>query len=182
MVDPSVLAITAPRPTGSRTTPAGGAARVAEADDPPIDVETTEDGAADHDRTAAEPEPRSTHTSVDSVLADAMTIDGATCAALVDKRSGMTLAAVGRPADFDVEVAAAGMSVVMQAQERTLRQLRTADTVEDLLVTLGDHYQFARPVGSGAADVFLYLVVDRAFGNLAMARLRLTALTATLRL
>nr|WP_040766645.1 hypothetical protein [Tsukamurella sp. 1534] len=109
-------------------------------------------------------------------LQEAMSIEGALGVALVDSSSGMALATAGDPAGFNLEVAAAGNSALVQAMSRTLGDLDLDDHIEDILITLGTQYQIVRPIRQGAEGLFLYLVLDRARANLAMARFRLTKL------
>ena len=115
-------------------------------------------------------------TEFNESLNEAMTIDGALGVALVDASSGMALATAGDPAEFNLEVAAAGNSALVQAMSRTLGDLDLDDHIEDILITLGTQYQIVRPINQGTDDLFLYLVLDRSRANLAMARFRLTKL------
>ncbi|MFJ7995920.1 hypothetical protein ACIQ7D_01875 [Streptomyces sp. NPDC096310] len=109
--------------------------------------------------------------SADVALKDAMMIEGAMGAALVDYTSGMALGTLGGSRDLDLAVAAAGNTDVVRAKMRTLETLGIRDAIEDILITLGSQYHVIRPL-SGSADqgLFLYLVLDRARANLAMAR------------
>jgi hypothetical protein len=93
--------------------------------------------------------------------------DGAMCAALVDADSGMMLGSAG--AGLDLELAAAGNTEVVRAKLKTMQILGLADTLEDILITLGRQYHIIRPL-QAKAGIFLYLVLDKAKANLAMAR------------
>lgn len=123
-----------------------------------------------------EPKDPGDMTEFNESLNEAMTIDGALGVALVDASSGMALATAGNPAEFNLEVAAAGNSALVQAMSRTLGDLDLDDHIEDILITLGTQYQIVRPINQGTDDLFLYLVLDRSRANLAMARFRLTKL------
>ncbi|WP_244967685.1 roadblock/LC7 domain-containing protein [Tsukamurella tyrosinosolvens] len=123
-----------------------------------------------------EPKEPGDMTEFNESLQEAMTIDGALGVALVDASSGMALATAGDPAEFNLEVAAAGNSALVQAMGRTLGDLDLDDHIEDILITLGTQYQIVRPINQGTDDLFLYLVLDRSRANLAMARFRLTKL------
>lgn len=107
-----------------------------------------------------------------TALKSAMQIDGALGVALVDSASGMALGTAGNPVDLDLEVAAAGNSNVVQAKLRTMKDLGLDQTIEDILITLDKQYHIIRPLDR-QNQLFLYLVLDRARANLAMARFKL---------
>lgn len=94
-------------------------------------------------------------------------VDGALCAALVDANSGMLLGKVGTGMDLDL--AAAGNTEVVRAKLKTMKSLNLNDSIEDMLITLGKQYHIIRPVAS-KAGLFLYIVLDKARANLALAR------------
>ena len=101
----------------------------------------------------------------------AMTIDGALAVALVDYRSGMCLAQAG--GGLDLDLAAAGNTQVVRAKLQTMQALGIRKGMEDILITLADQYHLIRMVPN-ADGLFLYLVLDRHKGNLALARYKLT--------
>ncbi len=96
-----------------------------------------------------------------------MTIDGAQAVALVDSNSGMLLGDAG--SGVDMEVAAAGNTEVIRAKMKTAKALNLNDTIEDILITLGQAYHIMRPVAA-QEGLFLYLVLHRNKANLALAR------------
>jgi len=108
----------------------------------------------------------------------AMTIDGATAAALVDYRSGMCLAQAGGGVNLDL--AAAGNTEVVRAKLKTMEALGLRRGIEDILITLGDQYHLIRLVPNNLG-LFLYLVLDKAKGNLALARYKLTDIERSLK-
>jgi hypothetical protein len=105
--------------------------------------------------------------TVNESLNGLLKADGAMCAALVDSNSGMMLGGVGT--GLDLELAAAGNTEVMRAKLKTMKSLGLNDGIEDILITLGKQYHIVRPVVA-KNGIFIYLVLDRAKANLAMAR------------
>lgn len=101
-----------------------------------------------------------------------MNIDGSLGVSLVDWESGMSLGAIGGGKYLDLDVAAAGNTEVIRAKMRTMESLRLDDTIEDILITLTKQYHLIRLLKSSRNDqgLFLYLVLDRAKANLALAR------------
>lgn len=108
----------------------------------------------------------------------AMTIDGATAVALVDYRSGMCLAQAG--GGMNLDLAAAGNTEVVRAKLKTMESLGLRRGIEDILITLGDQYHLIRLVPNNLG-LFLYLVLDKAKGNLALARYKLTDIERSLK-
>jgi hypothetical protein len=112
-------------------------------------------------------------------MEQAMTIDGAMAAALVDHRSGMCLAKAGTA--INLELAAAGNTQVVRAKLSTVEQLGLRRGIEDILITLTDQYHLIRLVPNHQG-LFLYLVLDKAKGNLALARYKLTEIERNIKL
>jgi hypothetical protein len=109
---------------------------------------------------------------IETALKEAMSIEGALGAALVDWDSGMPLGTLGGGKYLDLDLAAAGNTEVVKAKMRTLESLRLNDQVEDILITLTKQYHLIRLLKStaGAQMLFFYLVLDRPKANLALAR------------
>ena len=110
-------------------------------------------------------------------LKSILTIDGALGCALVDIDSGMTLGTAG--GGINLEVAAAGNTEVIRAKMRVAKQLGLEGTIEDMLITLATQYHLIRPLAS-RKGLFLYVVIDRSKGNLAMARFKLSEIESQL--
>ncbi|GAA2949136.1 hypothetical protein [Streptomyces enissocaesilis] len=122
--------------------------------------------------------------NTETVLKEAMTgIEGTLGVALVDYTSGMALGTLGGGKDLDLTVAAAGNTDVVRAKVRTMEHLGLKDEIEDILITLGGQYHLIRLLkGRGTNGLFLYLALDKARANLAMARHQLRRIEAELEL
>jgi hypothetical protein len=107
-------------------------------------------------------------------LARIMQVDGAVGACIVDSNSGMMLGAEGGGI-INLEVAAAGNTEVVRSKRKTMRNLNLKDAIEDILITLHNQYHLIRPLSSNDA-LFIYLVLDKSKGNLAMARHQLAGI------
>ena len=121
---------------------------------------------------------------IDECLLEAMRLPGARGAALVDWTSGLALGTVGESPGGDHETTAAETAELarLAAEQRAFAPGgrhggRTADRsppVEDLIVSNRDSYHVLRFVPTTFdSSVFLHLWLDRADGNLALARIRL---------
>jgi hypothetical protein len=108
-------------------------------------------------------------------LARIMQVDGAVGACIVDSNSGMMLGAEGGAGIINLEVAAAGNTEVVRAKRKTMRNLGLKDVIEDILITLHSQYHLIRPLASNDA-LFIYLVLDKSKGNLAMSRHQLASI------
>jgi hypothetical protein len=104
-------------------------------------------------------------------LDEIMKIDGAQCAAVVDSSSGMMLGDAG--SGVDMEIAAAGNTEVVRAKLKTIKALGLNDSIEDMLITLGSAYHIIRPMAA-EPGIFVYVVLDKARSNLALARRKIT--------
>jgi hypothetical protein len=124
------------------------------------------------DSRQSEKRERQDRVNIETALKEAMAIDGATGASLVDWDSGMSLGALGGGKYLDLDVAAAGNTEVIRAKMRTMESLRLDDTIEDILITLNKQYHLIRLLKNSRDEqgLFLYLVLDRQKANLALAR------------
>ncbi len=111
---------------------------------------------------AAAPADLPSTPEVQGVLHEAMQIQGALGAAMVDSATGMSLAS-------------AGVATFVPEKMRAMAALGIEDRTEDVLITVGKHYHLIQLLGS-EQKTFLYLVLDRESSNLGTARRRLAAL------
>jgi hypothetical protein len=93
----------------------------------------------------------------------------------VDSNSGMMLGAESRNCPLNLEVASAGNTEVVRAKRKTMKALNLKDNIEDILITLHGQYHLIRPLGSNDA-LFIYVVLDKSRGNLALARHHLVSI------
>ncbi|MDJ0613114.1 MAG: hypothetical protein QNJ29_05515 [Rhizobiaceae bacterium] len=117
--------------------------------------------------------------SVDESMKELLTIDGAAAVAVVDSDSGMVLGKEGNA--FDLDLAAAGNTEVVKAKLNTMKSLGLADSINDILITLSSQYHIITPL-PGKATVFMYLVLDKAKSNLALARIKTQDCAAALKI
>ncbi|MFE1929211.1 hypothetical protein [Streptomyces sp. NPDC056669] len=131
---------------------------------------------------------------IDECLLEAMTVNGARGAAVIEWTSGLALGMVGEVRDEDPEATAAETAELarMAAEQRAFAALGPGgakggsgsgadadDTdgepaVEDIIVTTRTCYHLLRFVDTAFdSGVFFYLWLDRREGNLALARMRL---------
>ncbi|MFD7689831.1 hypothetical protein [Streptomyces sp. NPDC059781] len=120
---------------------------------------------------------------IDESLLEAMRLPGARGALVVDWISGLALGAVGEAPGEDAEATAAETAELARLAMES-GTLAPADgggagtgkepPVDDLILTTADAYHLLRfVVTTFDSTVFLYLWLDRAEGNLALARIRL---------
>jgi len=108
-------------------------------------------------------------------LKECIAIDGAIAVALFDFESGMPIATEQSNAKaLDLEVAAAGNTNVLRAKYATMKELGIDEAIEDILITLETQIHMIRPATSESGQgLIVYLVLDKAKSNLAMARIKL---------
>lgn len=119
--------------------------------------------------------------NVKDSLNSAMTLSGAIAVALVDLDSGMALGTSGGGDDFNIEVAAAANTEVVRAKLNAMEMLGLQTNIEDVLITLGNQYHIVRPAKIGSSQLFLYIALDKAKANLALARHKVNEIVASLK-
>ncbi|BBM87326.1 serine/threonine protein kinase [Candidatus Uabimicrobium amorphum] len=104
-------------------------------------------------------------------LQEAMSIEGALAAALVDMSSTKVIGDLGN-ANFDVRAAALGNIKVVQAKYEVVQHLELQEQIEDILITLDTQYHLIRTFRKNP-NILLYLVLDKSKINLTLARRQL---------
>ncbi|MBL9102279.1 MAG: DUF4388 domain-containing protein [Myxococcales bacterium] len=167
---PAQTAAAPPEPAPVRAPPAASPTippdAVAEPDPQPSTIDTRQIG-------------EKTMANIDKTMEEAMKIDGALGIALADYESGLCLGTAGGGARLNLEVAAAGNCQVVKAKMNTMAELGIRGQIQDILITLDDQIHLIRPLRK-YDNLFIYLAIDKAKGNLGMARHRLTKIESEL--
>jgi len=122
---------------------------------------------------AAEPAPEpivlaaEDRQSLQSVLEELLVFDGSIGVALVDGQSGMVLGEAGSASSLGLS--AAGASVILRSRLETNKVLGRSEQIADVLITLSSQVQIIHPLAENA-NLFLFLIGDKAKSSLAMAR------------
>lgn len=104
-------------------------------------------------------------------------VSGFLGAAVVNRASGVAVRAASDKLDMDL--VASGNADFLRAKIELLEQLVLDADIEDILISLTHWFCIIRPLN---ASLFLYVVLDRTEGNLAMARREVTNAVASLML
>lgn len=105
--------------------------------------------------------------NIEKSLQELMSVDGAMATCIVDYMSGMMLGSSG--SGIDLELAAAGNSQVVRAKMETMKSLNISGDINDILITLDNQIHIIKPTLKHDG-LFIYLVLDKAKSNLALAR------------
>jgi hypothetical protein len=109
--------------------------------------------------------------SLEEVLEKLLSFDGAMCVAVVDSQTGMILGKAG--SGVEIELAAAGASVILRARLASTKALGNNEKIDDVLITLTSTVQIIHPLPANPS-IFTYLIGDKAKASLAMARYKAT--------
>jgi predicted regulator of Ras-like GTPase activity (Roadblock/LC7/MglB family) len=109
--------------------------------------------------------------SLEEVLEKLLSFDGAMCVALVDSETGMILGQAG--SGIEIDLAAAGASVILRARLASTKALGTDEKIDDLLISLTTQVQIIHPLPRNPS-IFIYLIGDKSKASLAMARYKAT--------
>ncbi len=115
---------------------------------------------------------RSDLAMVEQMLLAAVSIEGALGASLIDWTTSTTLGSNNPTGLLDVVLAGGLNCEVVRAKMRTMEALGIRGGIEDILISLDEQYHLICPL-KRTPHLFLYLVLDRSRGNLALARMKL---------
>lgn len=104
---------------------------------------------------------------INQALEELMAIDGAVAVSIVDSNNGFMLGAQGK--DLDLEYASAGNTELYHAKQKIMKNLGIQEKIEDFLITMDTQYHILRPVHH-LNGVFIYFVLSKSKGTLALAR------------
>ena len=113
--------------------------------------------------------PVDTRPSLEVVLEKLLSFDGALCVAVVDSETGMILGKAG--SGVEIDLAAAGASVILRARLASIKALGGDESIEDVLISLTSQVQIIHPLPRNPT-IFTYLIGDKAKSSLAMARFK----------
>lgn len=112
-------------------------------------------------------DPTGRRPNLDGILENLLSFDGAMCVALVDSDTGMVMGKAG--SGVDIDLAAAGASVMLRARLVSLKAIGLKEKIDDLLISLTSQVQIIHPLPNNPT-VFTYLIGDKSKSSLAMAR------------
>lgn len=111
-------------------------------------------------------------------LEEALKIDGAIAAAIANWDAGLCLASAGGGPRLNIGAVATGHGLVLKARMAAVAA-GLARAVQELLITLEDQVHLIRPLRR-RERLFVCLAIDKATGNLGVARHRLQGLASGL--
>jgi predicted regulator of Ras-like GTPase activity (Roadblock/LC7/MglB family) len=109
--------------------------------------------------------------SLEQVLDKLLSFDGAMCVAIVDSETGMILGKAG--SGIEIDLAAAGASVILRARLASIKALGGNDRIDDVLISTTSQVQIIHPLPDNPS-IFTYLIGDKSKSSLAMARYKAT--------
>ena len=115
--------------------------------------------------------------NVRTCLEAVMKIEGVTGVVLVDLKTGKMLGIAGDTPNLDIEAAA--NADLMKTKFKVLCSLDSRETIEDVVITLGQRCQLLRCIG-GPQGLMLYLNMNRRQADIVQARQCLGQLEAEL--
>lgn len=117
--------------------------------------------------------------TIKEVLSNIMKIDGAMAASIVDSNNGFMLGAEGK--GMDLEFASAANTELYRTKQKIMETLGIHEKVEDFLITLESQYHILYPIPH-IQGTFVYFVMSKSDGTLALARRSIQMATKDLEL
>lgn len=108
--------------------------------------------------------------NISQSLDEIMKIDGAMATSIVDSTNGFMLGAQGK--GIDLEYASAGNTELYHAKQKIMKALNINEKIEDFLITMDTQYHILMPIPQ-VEGAFIYFVMSKADGTLALARRKL---------
>jgi hypothetical protein len=111
-------------------------------------------------------------------LGSALDIDGCMGVALGDHNSGLTLGAVGTIERSMLDAAVAAATKTLKSTFAVIESVEPGETVDDLIVDIGDRIHIACPVPAreNGPGLFLYAIFDARVTGLGLARKHLRSI------
>ncbi len=113
-------------------------------------------------------------------FAEVESLDGYMGACLCDSDSGLMLSSSSASNKVDLEIASAVATVVVKATREGSASLGADADIEDILITTGAVLHLMRTTADDS-NLFVYVVLDKKKGNLALARMKLIKTAATIK-
>ncbi|AUX60537.1 hypothetical protein JF634_03895 [Simonsiella muelleri] len=111
--------------------------------------------------------------SIEQTLINMLHIDGAMAVAIVDANTGFMLGSLSKSREeMDLEYASASNTELYHAKQRIMKSLGINEKIEDFLITLETQYHILVPANH-LDGIFVYFVLSKNKGTLALARRRL---------
>ncbi|MCG7656274.1 hypothetical protein [Wielerella bovis] len=111
--------------------------------------------------------------SINETLDEIMEIEGAIATSIVDSTNGFMLGAKAKAnGSIDLEYASAGNTELYHAKQKIMQALNINENIEDFLITLETQYHILMPI-SQIGGAFIYFVMSKEHGTLALARRKL---------
>ena len=111
--------------------------------------------------------------TINQSLNEIMQIEGAIATSIVDSTNGFMLGAEAKAnGAIDLEYASAGNTELYHAKQKIMHALNINEKIEDFLITLETQYHILMPIPQ-IAGTFIYFVMSKEHGTLALARRKL---------
>ncbi|MDK4679569.1 hypothetical protein [Kingella negevensis] len=111
--------------------------------------------------------------TINETLTEIMDIEGALATSIVDSTNGFMLGSKSRVNSLiDLEYASAGNTELYHAKQKIMKALNINEKIEDFLITLESQYHILMPIPQ-ISGAFIYFVMDKENGTLALARRKL---------